>query len=71
MLCITHSAQIAAYADTHYKITKTERDGRAETSVNVLTREERIEELSRIMGGISITDTVRRTADEMLTAAGK
>ena len=71
VLCITHSAQIAAYADTHYKITKTERDGRAETSVNTLTREERIEELSRIMGGISITDTVRRTADEMLTAAGK
>ena len=71
VLCITHSAQIAAYADTHYKIVKTEIDGRAETSVKDLDREERIGELSRIMGGISITDTIRKTADEMLAAAGK
>ena len=71
VLCITHSAQIAAYADTHLRILKTEKDGRAETTVKTLDREERISELSRIMGGISITDTVRRTADEMLTSAGK
>ena len=71
VLCITHSAQIAAYADTHFKILKSEKDGRAETSVSELDREERISELSRIMGGISITDTVRKTAQEMLNAAGK
>lgn len=71
VLCITHSAQIAAYADTHFKIIKTEKDGRAETSVTALDRDERIEELSRIMGGINITESVRRTADEMLHAAGK
>lgn len=71
VLCITHSAQVAAYADTHFKILKTEKDGRSETSVKDLDREERISELSRIMGGISITDTVRKTAEEMLTAAGK
>lgn len=71
VLCITHSAQIASYADTHFKILKSEKDGRAETSVTALDRDERIEELSRIMGGINITDTVRRTADEMLRAAGK
>ncbi len=71
VLCITHSAQIAAYADTHYKIIKAEKDGRSETSVKELGREERISELSRIMGGISITETVRKTADEMLSSAGK
>lgn len=71
VLCITHSAQIAAYADTHFKILKTEKDGRAETSVKDLGRNERIDELSRIMGGINITDTVKKTADEMLSSAGK
>lgn len=66
VICITHSAQIAAAADTHYKISKAERDGRTETSLTTLDREGRINELSRIMGGIEITDTVRRTAEEMI-----
>ena len=68
VLCITHSAQIAAAADTHFKISKAEKDGRTETSLTPLDREGRINELSRIMGGIEITDTVRRTAEEMINA---
>ena len=44
VLCVTHSAQIASLADSHYRITKTEREGRAETEVAVLTKDERIEE---------------------------
>ncbi len=66
VICITHSAQIAAAADTHFKISKAEKDGRTETSLTTLDREGRINELSRIMGGIEITDTVRKTAAEML-----
>lgn len=66
VICITHSAQIAAIADTHYKILKTENAGRNETSVTVLDRDGRINELSRIMGGIEITENLRRTAEEML-----
>lgn len=68
VLCITHSAQIAAAADTHFKISKAEKDGRTETSLTALDREGRINELSRIMGGIEITDTVRKTAEEMINA---
>ena len=68
VLCITHSAQIAAAADAHYKISKSEKDGRTETSLTLLDREGRINELSRIMGGIEITDTVRKTAEEMINA---
>ena len=68
VLCITHSAQIAAAADTHFKISKAEKDGRTETSLTTLDREGRINELSRIMGGIEITDTVRKTAEEMINA---
>lgn len=66
IICITHSPQIAATADTQYKISKKEVMGRAETSVKPLDTDERVEEISRIMGGIEITDTVRRTAREML-----
>ena len=68
VLCITHSAQIAAAADTHFKISKAERDGRTETSLATLDRNGRVNELSRIMGGIEITDTVRKTAEEMIDA---
>ncbi len=66
---ITHSAQIAAMGDTHYKISKTEVSGRNETSVKELDRAERADELSRIMGGIEITRTLMETANEMLDEA--
>ena len=66
VLCVTHSAQIASLADCHYKITKNERDGRAETDVTLLSSEERVEEIARILGGIEITDTQRTVAREMI-----
>lgn len=66
VICITHSAQIAAIADTHYKILKTENCGRNETSLVELDQSGRIDELSRIMGGIEITETLRKTAAELL-----
>lgn len=69
VICITHSPQIAATADAQYKISKKESMGRAETSVKALDTDERVEEISRIMGGIEITDTVRQTAREMLVNA--
>ena len=66
VLCVTHSAQIASLADTHYRITKTERDGRAETEVAMLTQDERVEEIARILGGIEITNAQRDAAREMI-----
>ena len=66
VLCVTHSAQIASLADTHFKITKSERDGRAETAVAHLDDTERIEEIARILGGIEITDVQRDAAREMI-----
>ncbi|MBQ8432720.1 MAG: DNA repair protein RecN [Clostridia bacterium] len=66
VLCVTHSAQIASLADTHYRITKTEKDGRAETTVKALETEECVEEIARILGGIEITDVQRTAAREML-----
>ena len=66
VICVTHSAQIAACADTHFLMEKTEKDGRTETNVYVLDRNARINELSRIMGGVNITENVRRSAAELL-----
>lgn len=66
VICVTHSAQIAALADTHLYISKHEIDGRVETSVKPLEEDGRIGELSRIIGGIEITDAIRATAKELL-----
>ena len=69
VVCITHSAQIAAVADHHFKICKDEIDGRVETRLNLLDREGRVGELARIIGGVSITEKTKETALEMLENA--
>ena len=66
VLCVTHSAQIASLADTHYLISKREAEGRAETDVSELSENDRVEEIARILGGISITDAQRNAAREMI-----
>ena len=66
VLCVTHSAQIASLADTHYQVSKTEREGRSETKVRKMTADERVEEIARILGGIHITDAQREAAREMI-----
>lgn len=66
VLCVTHLPQIAAMADRHLLIAKSERGGRTYTTVSPLDREGRINELSRIIGGEVITDVTRRSAAEML-----
>lgn len=65
-LCVTHSAQIASLADAHFLISKSEQDGRSETSVKELNGEERVSEISRILGGIQITDAQRAAAKDMI-----
>lgn len=66
VLCVTHSPQIAALADTHMRISKSVSDGRAESAVEVLTDDGRVAEIARIIGGISVTDTQRDAAREMI-----
>lgn len=71
VLCVTHSPQIASLAGKHLLIRKTEVDGRAESTVTELDREGRIEEITRIIGGIEITDSQRIAAAEMLDSNKK
>lgn len=66
VLCITHLPQIAAMADLHYAISKGEEKGRTVTTVNRLEMEERVDEIARMLGGVTITEATKRHAEEML-----
>lgn len=66
VLSVTHSAQIASLADAHYLIEKKEENGRAATTVRLLDRDGRVDEIARILGGLSVTDAQRRAALDML-----
>ncbi|MBE6559206.1 MAG: DNA repair protein RecN [Ruminococcaceae bacterium] len=71
VICVTHSAQIASLADAHYVIEKQEtadREGtlRAETSVHLLSENERVEEIARILSGLDVTDAQRMAARELM-----
>ncbi len=66
VLCITHLAQIAALADTHFVVDKQEDGRRTTTSVQRLSASERVEEVARMIGGVKVGEAARRTAREML-----
>lgn len=66
VICVTHSAQIASNADEHFLIQKDIDGDRTFTKVTPLDFEGRKKELARIMGGLEITDTLLRSAEELL-----
>lgn len=65
LLCITHLAQIAAMADYHYIIEKKPANSKTVTNIGLLSEQESVQELARILGGAKITDTVLENAREM------
>ena len=65
VICITHLAQLASMADSHYEILKQVEDGRTRTSIRKLGDEEIINELARLIGGAELTDKVYESAGEM------
>ena len=69
IICITHLPQIAAMADAHYRIAKQAVNQKTETGITRLPQEEVVEELARMLGGETITDTVRENARELLHTA--
>ena len=71
VICVTHSAQIASLADSHYFISKKEVNGRAETSLTLLDKQGREDEIARILGGIDITEAQREAAREMIADGEK
>lgn len=69
VLCVTHQAQIAAFADNHLFISKSVRDDRTFTQVDALDTDGRVRELARIVGGEQITDSALNHAKELLNSA--
>jgi len=70
VLCVTHLAQIACFADHHFYVEKFERNGRSLTSVQYLpSAKERAAELARMLSGSQVTDAVLKHANTMLRQA--
>ncbi|MCF6462035.1 DNA repair protein RecN [Clostridium sp. Cult1] len=71
VICISHLPQIAALADTHFLIDKQINNDKTSTFVRKLKKQERIDELSRLLGGVDLTDTTKLHAKEMLEMSKK
>ena len=69
VICVTHLAQIAAFADEHKLISKEEKDGRTYTCIASLDYNGRKYELARIMGGFTVTQSILNSAEELLSSA--
>lgn len=68
VLCITHLPQIAAFADQHFLIEKTESKGRTHTNIRRMEEEERVREIARMLSGATLTDTSLRHAENLIAA---
>ncbi len=66
VLCVTHLAQVAAQGHQHWKVEKQSSNNSTTSSITSLNRQERVEEIARMLGGTEITDTTRRHARELL-----
>jgi DNA repair protein RecN (Recombination protein N) len=69
VLCVTHQAQIARFADTHLLVDKRSARGRTEVCVERLDKRRQVEEIARMLTGAEITEAARRHAREMLKTA--
>ena len=69
VLCVTHLAPIAAYAEHHLLVDKRVAKGATKTTVTALDAGGQVEEIARMLGGERITDASRRHARELLKVA--
>jgi DNA repair protein RecN (Recombination protein N) len=68
VLCVTHLPQVAAQANHHWKVSKSSSASQTLSTIQALNRNERVEEVARMLGGSEITDITRRHARELLGA---
>ena len=66
VICVTHLAQIAAAAESHFLIEKSVKDGKTYTNVTLLGEEDRINEIARIMSGTNLTENTISSAKELI-----
>ncbi len=69
VLCVTHLPQVASQGNQHFQVSKdTVADGRTVSLIHGLGKKERVEEVARMLGGLEITATTRKHAQELLTS---
>jgi DNA repair protein RecN (Recombination protein N) len=66
VLVITHLPQVAALGSYHLRVSKTQQDGQTLSTISELSKDERVDEIARMLGGVEITGTTRQHAKEML-----
>ncbi|MEM7432556.1 MAG: DNA repair protein RecN [Pseudomonadota bacterium] len=71
VMCVTHLPQVAALADSHFRINKVTDGKITKTGLSVLSRDERVEEIARMLGGVEITQTTLDHAAEMLAGGAR
>ena len=71
VILITHLPQIASFADTHFKVIKFVKDGRAVTTVETLDKKQRVNEIAKMMSGEKTSRISVEHAHDMLAQAGK
>jgi DNA repair protein RecN (Recombination protein N) len=71
VLCVTHLPQVASHGETHYRVLKQTDGTSSRTEVRALSSKERVEELSRMLGGVEVTARTRAHAAEMIDRAGR
>ncbi|MGD8788600.1 MAG: DNA repair protein RecN [Burkholderiales bacterium] len=69
VMCVTHLPQVAASAIQQWRVAKRMHDGRASSSVELLGGSDRVEEIARMLGGVTITELTRKHAAELLASA--
>ena len=69
VICVTHLAQVAVFADHHLLIHKQEQNGRTYTHIDFLDEGQRVKEIARMISGDNLTDTAIKNAEEMLALA--
>jgi DNA repair protein RecN (Recombination protein N) len=68
VICVTHLAQIAGFADHHFSVSKGEKKGRVTTEIEELGREDRAREIGRMLSGEKITPEALRQAEQLMQA---
>jgi DNA repair protein RecN (Recombination protein N) len=72
VVCVTHLPQIAALADSHFVVEKSEKNGRTQATVHRLEDgKARIDEIARMLGGVTVGKAARRAAEELLSTRGE
>lgn len=71
VIAVTHLPQIASMADYHFCIEKVEENGHSRTTVRELDETEQLDEIARLLGGLTLTETVRKNAEEMKMLANQ